>query len=82
MDEERTSPGEDSEEMERGQEMERLIGPGRVGEEEEAGLLLRDFTVCFQSIRPVKAKRRERKRDVWLWRWSVAIRLPVQRLSY
>lgn len=63
MDEERTSPGEDSEEMERGQEMERLIGPGRVGEEEGAGLLLRDFTGCFQSIRPVNAKK-EREREM------------------
>lgn len=63
VDEERTSPGEDSEEMERGQEMERLIGPGRVGEEEGAGLLLRDFTGCFQSIRPVYAKKREREKE-------------------
>lgn len=59
VDEERTSLGEDSEEIERGQEMDRRIGPRRVGEAEGAGLVLSDFTGCFQSIRPVNAKKRE-----------------------
>lgn len=75
VDEERTSLGEDSEAIERGQEMDRLIGPGSIGEAEGAGLVLRDFTGCFQSIRPVNTKD-------WLWRCSVAIRFPVQHLSY
>lgn len=56
LDEERTSLGEDSEAIERGQEMDRLIGPGSVGEAEGVGLVLSDFTGCFQSIRPVNAK--------------------------
>lgn len=53
VDEERTSLGEDSEVIERGQEMDRLIGPRSVGEAE----VLSDFTGCFQSIRPVNAKK-------------------------
>lgn len=55
VDEERTSPGEDREAMERGQEMDRLMGPGSVGEAEGTGLLLSDLTGCFQPIRPGKA---------------------------
>lgn len=57
VDEERTSLGEDSDAMERGQEMDRLIGPRSVGEAEGVGLVLRDFAGCFQSIRPVHAKK-------------------------
>lgn len=59
VDEERTSLGKDSEAIERGQEMDRLIGPGSVGEAEGAELVLSDFPGCFQSIRPVKAKERK-----------------------
>lgn len=55
VDEERTSPGEDREAIERGQEMDLLIGPGSVGEAEGTGLLLSDLTGCFQPIRPVNA---------------------------
>lgn len=65
VDGERTSPGEDSEAIERGQEMDLLIGPVSVGEAEGAGLLLSDLRGCFQPIRPVNVKK---KRDVWLWR--------------
>lgn len=50
----RTSLGEDREAMERGQEMERLIGPERVGEAEGTGLVRRDLMGGFQSIRPVR----------------------------
>lgn len=56
VDEERTSPGEDSEAIERGQEMDRLIGPGSVGETEGAEPVLSDLTECFQPIRPGNAE--------------------------
>lgn len=60
VEEERTSLGEDNEAIERGQEMDRLIGPGSVGEAEGAGVVLSDFTGCFQSIRPGNVKKKER----------------------
>lgn len=39
----RTSLGEDREAIERGQEMDRLIGPESVGKAEGAGLVLSDL---------------------------------------
>lgn len=52
----RTSLGEVREAMERGQEMERLIGPESVGEAEGTGLVRRDLIGGFQSIRPVQGR--------------------------
>lgn len=49
-----TSLGDEREAMERGQEMERLIGPESVGEAEGAGLALSDLIGGFQWIRPVE----------------------------
>lgn len=57
VDSPRTSLGEEREAIERGQEMDRLIGPESVGEAEEAGLVLSDLIGGFQSIRPVKKQR-------------------------
>lgn len=69
----RTSLGEDREAMERGQEMERLIGPESVGEAEGTGLVRRDLIGGFQSIRPVqgRAGREEGNSDQWLCFHSV-----------
>lgn len=53
----RTSLGEEREAIERGQEMDRLIGPESVGEAEGAGLGLSDLIGGFQSIRPVKKQK-------------------------
>lgn len=53
VDNARTSLGDDREAIERGQEMERLIGPESVGEAEGAGLVLSGLTGGFQCIRPV-----------------------------
>lgn len=53
VDSARISLGDEREEMERGQEMERLIGPESVGEAEGAGLVLSDLIGGFQWIRPV-----------------------------
>lgn len=52
----RTSLGEEREAIERGQEMERLIGPDSVGEAEGTGLVLSDLTGGFQSTRPEKGR--------------------------
>lgn len=52
----RTSLGEEREAMERGQEMERRIGPVRVGEAEGTGLVRRGLIGGFQSIRPVRSR--------------------------
>lgn len=58
VDKARNSLGDEREAMERGQEMERLIGPDSVGEAEGVGLVLSDLTGRFQCMRPVeKAKR-------------------------
>lgn len=48
LDNARTSLGDEREEIERGQEMERLIGPERVGEAEGAGLVFSDLIGGFQ----------------------------------
>lgn len=48
VDNARTSLGDEREAMERGQEMERLIGPDSVGEAEGAGLVLSGLTRGFQ----------------------------------
>lgn len=58
VDNARTSLGEEREAIERGQEMDRLIGPESVGEAEGAGLVLSDLIGGFQSIRPVKKQKR------------------------
>lgn len=60
VDEARTSPVDDREAIERGQEMDRLIGPRSVGEAEGAGVVLSDLTECFQPIRPVNTKKEGR----------------------
>lgn len=54
VDNARTSLGDAREAMERGQEMERLIGPESVGEAEGAELVLSDLIGGFQCIRPVE----------------------------
>lgn len=59
----RTSLGEDREAMERGQEMERLIGPESVGEADGAGLVLIDLIGGFQCMRPVQKQNRGRGRN-------------------
>lgn len=56
VDNARTSLGEEREAIERGQEMERLIGPDSVGEAEGTGLVLSDLIGGFQSTRPEKAR--------------------------
>lgn len=48
----RTSLGDEREAIERGQEMERLIGPERVGEADEVEPVLDDLTGGFQWMRP------------------------------
>lgn len=50
----RTSLGDEREAMERGQEIERLIGPESVGEAEGAGLVFSDLIGGFQCMRPVE----------------------------
>lgn len=52
-----TSLGDEREAMERGQEIERLIGPESVGEAEEAGLVLSDLIGGFQCMRPAGKQR-------------------------
>lgn len=54
----RTSLGDKRETMERGQEMERLIGPESVGEAEGAGLVLGDLIGGFQCMRPAEKQKR------------------------
>lgn len=54
VDNARTSLGDESEAIERGHEMERLIGPESVGDTDGAELVLRDFNGGFQCIRPVE----------------------------
>ena len=53
----RTSPGEEREAIERGQEMDLLIGPDSVGEAGGAELVLSDLIGAFQSIRPIKEEK-------------------------
>lgn len=60
VDKARTSLGDEREAMERGQDMERLIGPESVGEAEGAGLFLRALIGGFQCIRPVAEQKRVR----------------------
>lgn len=55
-----TSLGDESEAIERGQEMERLIGPVSVGEADGAGLALRDLIGGFQCIRPTETEKKEK----------------------
>lgn len=59
VDKVRNSLGDEREAIERGQEMERLIGPESVGEAEGTGLVLRDLIGGFQCMRPVGKQRRE-----------------------
>lgn len=59
----RTSLGEEREAMERGQEMERRIGPVRVGEAEGTGLVRRGLMGGFQSIRPVQSRAEQEGRE-------------------
>lgn len=54
----RTSVGDERDEMERGHEIERLIGPESVGEAEGAGLGLSDLIGGFQCMRPVEKQGR------------------------
>lgn len=54
----RSSLGDESEAMERGQDMERLIGPESVGETEAAGLVLSDLIGGFQCMRPAETQKR------------------------
>lgn len=60
VDSARTSLGDEREAMERGQEMERLIGPESVGEAEGAGLVFSDLIGGFQCMRPVPKQNRGR----------------------
>lgn len=60
VDKARTSLGDEREAMERGQDMERLIGPESVGEAEGAGLFLRALIGGFQCMRPVEEQKRVR----------------------
>ena len=53
----RTSLGDEREAMDRGQEMERLIGPESVGEAEGAGLVLCDLIGGFQCMRPAEKQK-------------------------
>lgn len=59
VDNARTSLGDEREAIERGQEMERLIGPESVGETDGAVLVLRDFSEGFQCIRPVETQQKK-----------------------
>lgn len=54
MDSARISLGDEREAMERGQEIERLIGPESVGDAEGAVLVLSDLIGGFQCMRPVE----------------------------
>lgn len=63
VDNDRTSLGDEREAIERGQEMERLIGPESVGEAEGAGLVLSDLIGGFQCMRPVEKQKRGRGAD-------------------
>ncbi len=54
----RTSLGEEREAIERGQEMERLIGPESVGEAVGAVLVLSDLIGGFQCMRPVSKQKK------------------------
>lgn len=58
VDNARTSLGEEREAIERGQEMDLLIGPESVGEAGGAELVLSDLIGGFQSIRPIKEEKR------------------------
>ncbi len=58
VDNARTSLGDEREAIERGQEMERLIGPESVGDAEGAGLVLSDLIGGFQCMRPVERRKR------------------------
>lgn len=62
LDNARTSLGDEREAIERGQEMERLIGPESVGDTEGAVLFLNGLTDGFQCMRPVEKVRRQEKR--------------------
>ena len=66
VDSARTSLGDESEAMERGQEMERLIGPESVGEAEGAGLVFSDLIGGFQCMRPAEKRRGRERRGVRL----------------
>lgn len=55
VDKVRNSLGDEREAIERGQEMERLIGPESVGEAEGTGLVLRDLIGGFQCMRPERS---------------------------
>lgn len=57
MENPRISLGDEREAMERGQEIERLIGPERVGDKEGEVLVLRDLIGGFQCMRPVKIQK-------------------------
>lgn len=61
LDRARTSLGDEREAIERGQEMERLIGSESVGETDGAVLFLNGLTDGFQCIRPVE--KGDRKKD-------------------
>lgn len=54
MDNSRISLGDGRDAMDRGQEIERLIGPERVGDTEGAMLVLIGLIGGFQCIRPIK----------------------------
>ena len=53
LDNARTSLGDEREAIERGQEMERRIGPESVGEADGAVLVFSDLIGGFQCMRPV-----------------------------
>ncbi len=58
VDNTRTSLGDEREAIERGQEIERLIGPESVGEAVGAELVLSDLIGGFQCMRPVKKQKK------------------------
>lgn len=64
-DSERTSLGDDREAMERGQEMERLIGPERVGEAQGAELVFTDLIGGFRWMRPGRKEEQTDGDDSW-----------------